>query len=118
MASRSTTSDMQSGTGVAERPGGCFRVAMAEDRLSGHDDARAGPNDVGNVAGVDATVDFDRRLRAGRAEHLAHPAHLVQAVRNERLAAEAGVDRHDEDEVDQCRDVLEHQRRRGRTEYG
>ena len=56
------------GHGVAQRARGRFRVAVPEDRLSGHDDARAGADDVGDVAGVDATVDLDRRRRPGRVE--------------------------------------------------
>ena len=44
---------------------------------------------------------------AGRVEQRANRADLVDAARDERLSAEARVDRHDEDEVDVAGDVLD-----------
>ena len=51
---------------LARRPLGIGRV---EDRLAGDEDPRAGGDDAGDVAEVDAAVDLDRRgvARRGRA---------------------------------------------------
>ena len=49
-------------------------------------------------------------------EHRANAADLLDAVRNERLAAEAGVHRHHEHEIQVAGDVLERDGGRGRVE--
>ena len=49
---------------------------------------------------VDAAVDLDVGRRTGCREQRLEPPHLVQAVGNEGLASEAGIDRHHEDEIE------------------
>src|SRR5207302_8800056 len=46
-----------------------------------------------------------------------HVLHLVDAVRDERLAAEARVDRHDEHVIEIASDVFERDRGRGWIEH-
>ena len=78
----------------------------------GDEDARAGGDDAADVAQIDAAVDLDRRRVAGAIEQRAHLADFRLAARDERLAAEAGVDRHHEHEVDVAGDLLERADRR------
>src|SRR5262249_5316289 len=86
---------------------GPLGVAAAENRLTGDQDARAGFDDARHGAHVDAAVDFDDSAVAGLLEECAHVGHFRLAPRNEGLTAEAGVDRHDEHEVDVGRDLAD-----------
>ena len=103
--------------GGLELARGALGIRRAEDRRAGDDDARAGRDDAADVLVIDAAVDLRRAPRfAGAVEQRAHLPDLRLAARNERLAAEAGVHRHDEHEVDVAGDLLERDDRRRRVE--
>ena len=74
-------------------------------------------HDLGSGRLVDAAVDLDGRRRARRGQHLAHTANLFDAVRNERLPAEA-----QDSPTSRARnrgrgDVFERDGRRGRVQH-
>src|SRR3954451_5238787 len=79
---------------LAERRG---RVVGAEDRRSRDEPRRAGLGAVDDRLGVDAAVDLHRHVVA---DHRAHAADLLELAGDERLAAPAGVDGHDQREVE------------------
>merc|ERR1719487_734843 len=91
----------------AHRINGRLVVIRVEDRAARdeHVDARLG--DLLDVADADAAVDLERDVVAGLVDELARLARLVERGRDELLAAEAGVDGHEEDDVDLVHDVLE-----------
>ena len=63
----------------------------------------------------DAAVDLDVDRR-GRRPARARRGDLVERGRNEGLAAEAGIDRHDEDQIDDVDDMLDRCYRRAGIE--
>ena len=63
-----------------------------------------------------AAVDLEADVVAGLVDHLSRFARLVERRGNERLAAEARVHGHEEDDVDLVHDVLEDVQRGGRVE--
>ena len=68
--------------------------ARARARASAH------LGDLLDVGTRDAAVDLEADVEARVVDHLARLARLVERARDERLAAEAGVDRHEQDDVD------------------
>src|SRR5690606_14372497 len=80
-----------------------------------------GGADVGDVVGLDAAGDFqvDGLPAPGlpAVDAGAGLGELVQGVRNERLAAEPRVDRHQQDQVESFHDVVQPFQRRGRVEH-
>ena len=79
--------------------------AILEHRGAGDESVGAGARRLGRDLRRDAAVDLDIDRAAAR--HGAQVAHLVEGVGNEFLAAEAGIDRHDEDEIDDVDHVLD-----------
>jgi len=113
-------SGQQTATGVdlGAHPGDDFGVVgSAKDRRAGHEGIGAGGGDGGDVVGLDATVDFQPNRLAASIDHRAHPAQLVQRGRNEGLAAEAGVDRHQQHQVQIVEQPLQGVQRCRRIEH-
>src|SRR5262245_8999356 len=86
---------------------GCLQLARralgirrAEDGRTGDDEPRAGRDYARDILVIDAAVDFDGRTAPCAVEQRAHVLKLRLAARDESLAAEPRVDRHDEDVVD------------------
>src|SRR3546814_3153511 len=77
---------------------------VAEERRSGDEGIGAGPGDVGDVVGLDTAVDLEPDGLAAGLDALAHALDLAQRRGDEALPAEAGVDRHQQHQVQ----VLEH----------
>jgi len=74
---------------------------------TGHEDVGAGPDDHGGVLHGHTAVDLDEGRKAAVVDHSAQVADLLAGVGDEFLAAEAGVDAHDEDGVDVLEDIAE-----------
>ncbi len=68
------------------------------------------------VCVIDAAVDLDPGVQAPVLADLAQRPDLGQDFRQEALPPEAGVDRHDEDDVDEVEHVLDEGERAGRVE--
>ena len=79
-----------------------------------HVDARLG--DLLDVVGLDAAVDLQRDVEAALGDQCPRLARLVERRRDERLAAEARVDRHEQDDVDLVHHILQAVERGARVE--
>src|SRR5437868_6457469 len=71
------------------------RVSLAEDGRAGDEDFRARRGARGDVVPVNAAVNLDAGSQAALLDHAAQAPDLLDRCRDEPLAAEAGVDRHD-----------------------
>src|SRR5206468_9666106 len=69
-----------------------------------------------DVVDLDAAVDLEPDGAAARVDAPAHVGDLAQRRGDEALPAEAGIDAHDENEVDLVDDPVEHVERRRRIE--
>jgi hypothetical protein len=58
-------------------------IGGAKDGLTGHENVRAGSDDLADVRLIDAAIDLDEGRRAGGIEQCPHASHFIQAVRNE-----------------------------------
>ena len=74
------------------------KVDRRRDRATASERTHLG--DLLDVGARDAAVDLEADVEARVVDHLARLARLVERARDERLAAEAGVDRHEQDDVD------------------
>lgn len=75
-------------------------VVSSEDGTAGDEEGRTGVFDGLDGLGIDAAIDFDDSRRiAGLFQERLGLADLIDGIGNELLAAEAGVDAHDEDHV-------------------
>lgn len=75
-------------------------VVSSEDGTAGDEEGRTGVFDGLDGLGIDAAIDFDDSRRiAGLFQERLGLADLIDGIGNELLAAEAGVDTHDEDHV-------------------
>mmetsp|Transcript_69580 Transcript_69580/g.188051 ORF Transcript_69580/g.188051 Transcript_69580/m.188051 type:complete len:374 (+) Transcript_69580:542-1663(+) len=74
---------------------------------AGDDSVAACLHDLVGVRRADAAVDLDPRVHALRLAEGLQLLDLVDLALDEALAAEAGVDGHDQDEVDLLQDVLD-----------
>ena len=90
------------------------RRRRGRNRLTCDENPRAGRDDAVRVRVVDAAVDRNRRVVAGRIEQGADRADFRLAARDESLAAKARVDGHEQHLIDVGGDFLErgHRRRR------
>src|SRR4051794_23299174 len=86
-------------------------VGLAEDGGAGDQYLGPGTDRLRRGLGRDAAVDLDADAAAGR--HGADAADLLELRGEEPLAPEAGVHRHDEDEVDMVEHVLDRALGRG-----
>src|SRR4029453_14737521 len=79
-------------------------IRSAEDRRSGDERVGARFRDRGDVVAFHAAVDFEHdrapALLLFGVDTRAHRAQLVERVGDERLPAKAGIDRHDQHEVE------------------
>ena len=87
----------QRGCGAAAASAG---VGGAEDGAAGHEHVGAGLGRDRRGPLVDASVDLDGDVEALVVDHLACPADLRHHLVHERLAAEAGVHGHEQQQVD------------------
>src|SRR6185369_12151043 len=73
--------------------------------------------DLGDVVHLHAAVDFEQDVAAALDDAAARLGQLGQRLGNEPLAAEAGVNRHDENEVQLVHDVVQPVQGRGRVQH-
>jgi hypothetical protein len=99
--------------------GGDHRLVarLAEDGAAGHEGVGAGIGHAADVVDLDAAVDLQPDVAAAGVDELARRLDLAQRRVDEALAAEAGVDAHDQDQVDLVDRPLQHVERRGRVEH-
>src|SRR3546814_7634636 len=62
-------------------------------------------------AAVDAAVDFQPDVAARLVDHLAHRLDLAKLAGDEALAAETGIDAHDEDKIELFDQIVEQDRK-------
>lgn len=75
-------------------------VVSSEDGTAGDEEGRTGVFDGLDGLGIDAAINFDDSRRiAGLFQERLGLADLIDGIGNELLAAEAGIDTHDEDHV-------------------
>jgi len=108
--------DLGVGELLAHRVDGLLVVRAVEDRRARHEHVHARLRDLLDVGHADAAVNLERDVVARLVNHLARLARLVEGGGNELLAAEAGVDRHQQDDVDLVHHVLADVQRRRRVE--
>jgi phosphoribosylaminoimidazole-succinocarboxamide synthase len=92
-------------------------IVSPKDRRTGHQGIGTSGNDLSSIVGLDPAINFQADVAAGFVDDLAGLAQLVERGGDELLAAETGVDRHDEHQVDLVDDPVEHVQRRGRIEH-
>src|ERR1051325_1054832 len=91
-----------------------LRLAATEYGGAGDQHVGAGAGDERRSLGRDAAIDLEVDRPA--ADQCAQPRDFLRRPRDEGLAAEAGIDRHHEDQVDQVDHVLDRAFRRARIE--
>ena len=89
-----------------------LRRAVLEYRRAGHESIGAGARHFRRHLRRDAAVDLDVDWPSG--SHGAQVAHLLDSFWNEFLSAEAGIDRHHQDQVHEIDDALDTCFRRAR----
>jgi hypothetical protein len=92
-------------------------VGLAEDRAAGHEGVGAGVGHAADVVDLDAAVDLEPDVAPAGVDELARLLDLAQRAVDEALAAEAGVDAHDQHQVDLVDHPLQHVQRRRRVEH-
>src|SRR5207302_2284660 len=92
------------------------RIGRGEDRIAGDERVRAGAAAARDRLPVDAAVDLEPRAAAYAVEHRAGAGDLAHAVLEEPLRAEARVHRHDKQQVELVRDLLDVGERRRRVQ--
>jgi hypothetical protein len=81
-----------------------FRVTLAENRVAGDQQLGSRFDDAGDRIVSDAAVHFNPITEAQFLAKFFQAANLAEGVRDELLAAEAGIDAHDEDMVHHAED--------------
>jgi len=92
-------------------------VALAEDGAAGHEGVGAGVGHAADVVGLDAAVHLQPDVLAAGVDAATCRFHLAQGAINKGLSAKAGVDAHDQDQVDLLDQPVQHVQRRGRVEH-
>src|SRR5690606_35208853 len=87
-----------------------------EDGRTRDGDRRPGARDLGNVRQVDSTVDLNHGAAAAAVDQFPDRFDLPEALRQEHLPGEAGIDGHDQDQVYLGDEFLERMNRRGRVD--
>merc|ERR1719326_1000582 len=83
----------------AHRIDGLLVVRAVEDGRACDEHVGAGRLDLTDVLDAHATVNLKRNVVAGLVDHLARLLELVERGGDESLAAEAGVDGHEENDI-------------------
>lgn len=83
-------------------------VGSSEDGATGNEGVGTSLYELLARGAVDAAVDLDEGVAAAFCNHRAEALHLLEALGNELLTAETGVDAHKEDKVNVGNDVFEH----------
>src|SRR4030095_10681522 len=95
-------------------------VRSAEDRRAGNERVGAGLRGRGDVVDLDTAIDLEQDLVPGALlrgiDALPGEGELGQGAGDERLTAEAWIDRHDEHDVELAERVVEPVERGGGTE--
>src|SRR3990170_948424 len=91
-------------------------ILMPEDRRARDEDIRACADDLRRIVRFHPAVDLDLDLQAEVIDPLPQGTDLFQGRSDEGLAAEARVDRHDEDHIYVVQNKVEAGERRGRIE--
>ena len=92
-------------------------VGLAENRRAGDEGVGPGFGRRRDVVDLDAAVHFEQDLASRLVDALAHCGDFLQRLRNERLAAKAGIDRHDQDQVELVHHIVQIIQRRRRVEH-
>ena len=92
-------------------------VRLAKNRAAGHKGVGARVGHAADVVGLDATVDLQPDVLARGIDALTRLFDLAQCRINEALPAEAGVDAHDQDQVDVVNHPVQHVHGRCRVEH-
>lgn len=87
---------------------GLSRILAAEHRITSHEDVGACILEHATGFEVYAAIAFDEGTEITLDELGTHTTHLVEHGRDELLSAEAGIDGHDEDEVEVAEHFVEH----------
>src|SRR3979411_1644237 len=101
---------------VAHRIDHRLVVRAAEYGAAGDEGVGTGRSDALDVLDLDAAVDLEPDIPARGVNELARALHLLQRRVNEALAAKAGIDAHDEHQIDLVENVFEHLERSCRIE--
>lgn len=80
---------------------------MAEDGVASNEKFRASFHDVCDGFQVNSTIYFNTEIEFALDAHASECGNFVQGIGNEFLAAEAGIDAHDQDVVDEVEDFRE-----------
>mmetsp|Transcript_25620 Transcript_25620/g.58308 ORF Transcript_25620/g.58308 Transcript_25620/m.58308 type:complete len:329 (-) Transcript_25620:32-1018(-) len=96
---------------------GLLVVRAVEDGRASDEHVSARLSDLLDVLGSDTAIDLEGDVKARLVNHLARLLELVQGSRDERLATEARVDGHEQDNVNLVHHVLQDIKRRGRVEH-
>ncbi len=95
----------------------CRIAAVVEDGRAGDEEVRSGFDDFGDGVISDAAVDFDAVIQAHLGPQRGQMADFLHAARNEALAAEAWVDRHDQHVMHQRQHLNDGLHGRGRVDH-
>src|SRR5699024_3193679 len=92
-------------------------VRLAENGGTGDEGVGSGCRSSSDVVRIDAAVDLQPDVASAGIDQRTRLGDLAQRLINEGLAAETGVDRHDQHHVDAFHDVFQPAQRRGRIEH-
>ena len=92
---------------VFQTPDGFLRARGFEYKTARHEGIRPCSKEPAAGIEIDPAVDFYARRTAAPGEEGAQLADFLQGMRNERLPAEAGIDAHEQDDVEVLEDVLQ-----------
>src|SRR6185295_6250170 len=92
-------------------------IGGADYGRAGDDHVRAGPDRGSYGLDILSAIRRDMRRDPELAATRAERRDLRQRLGQEGLAAEAGIDGHDEDDVDQMKDMVDPQDRRRRIDH-
>ncbi len=96
---------------------GVAGVGGAENGAAGNESVGAGAGDLGDVVHLDAAVDFQPDIAPAAVDELARLSEFAEGGFDEALAAEAGVDRHQQHHVHLVDDMAQRVQRGGRVKH-
>jgi hypothetical protein len=107
--------DLGSGLGGLDTVDGLSVVLGAEDGRTSDDGIGTSLDDLVGVGGADTAVNLDPGVDPALVAHLLQATNLLNLRFDELLATEARVDGHDEDKVDDIKDLLDLRKRGARV---
>ena len=90
---------------------------MTENRRTGDEHIGTGGGDLRDIVDFDAAVHFQTNVVAAVIDAPARFAQLIERAGNKGLAAEARIDRHDQDHVELIHHIIEIAQRRRRVKH-